>query len=173
MKSLKTIPRVAYLFIGALLGVLIAAILVISWFKLHNGIPISNDELKKAGIIVFYPQDPWRVESENVSFNTQTKVLSVPADYDSKRVIMNQQAAPDQFVDLPQYFDKITEKMNSYKTIDSAVGKAVLTRPTELKGKQVGVLFAQGTLMFVEPKSELTDQDWRELFNSMATTRSK
>jgi len=66
-----------------------------------------------------------------------------------------------------QDYDKVVTSMNGYGKFDCDSGTVHLTRPKDLAGKQAAVMNAKGTLMFVKPASDLSEDQWRKLFNGL------
>ena len=82
-------------------------------------------------------------------------------------MLISEQATPQVFNDIPEYYPKLIEKLNGYSDFDSVLGKVSLTKPKELNGAQSAVFNGKGTLMFVRPNQSLSDDDWRQFFDQM------
>lgn len=83
------------------------------------------------------------------------------------KLTFSQQSTPESFVDIPQVFDQFTNSLNPYTIFDSLQGKVYLTKPKELKGGQSAVMNAKGTLLFIKPDKNLTDDIWRQIFSNL------
>ncbi len=145
----------------AVVGIILIAIL-----SIHHS-PFEPVR-KQISFLVFAPGDPYEVDPKSVSYDDKAKVLYFKAQAGSGAVLnFNEQATPDSFVDVPEVYSKLTEKLQEYKTLDTAAGRVSLTHPVELKGKQTAVVLSQGTMIFVRPDKDLSEDDWRELFNHL------
>ena len=133
--------------------------------------PVSRDIKKHVSFVIFVPGGDWKVERSDVSYDPNKKVLTINATNGGQKVTLNEQATPDPFNDIPGYYDKLVETLHSYAKIDTSIGKVNLTHPEELHGRQSAVSNNQGTLMFLSPNKDLSDDDWRRLFNTMRQVR--
>jgi hypothetical protein len=104
------------------------------------------------------------IDKPSVAYNDKLKLLTYAATTDGVKVVVSQQPSPTSFIDIPQVFDKVLAEMREYSKFEVAAGTVHLTRPKDLKGKQAAVLNSKGTLMFVKPESDLSDDQWRQLF---------
>ena len=107
------------------------------------------------------------VSRESMSYNSQIKLLTYQAIVYGTKTVVSEQPTPESFIDIPQVYDKLVASMNEYSKFDSTSGTVHLTRPSNLKGKQTALMNAKGTLMFVKPESDLTEDQWRKFFNGI------
>ena len=107
------------------------------------------------------------VAGESIKYDTSLKLLSYAAIAYGVPTVVSEQPTPESFIDIPQVYDKVVANMNEYSTFDSATGTVHLTRPKDLGGKQAAVMNAKGTLMFVKPARDLSNDQWRRLFNNL------
>jgi hypothetical protein len=151
---------------GALaVGLLVGLIL---WL-LHPRAPISSEIRKQVSFPLFYPgaESRYAVDAQTVTYNARDKVLIFHAKSGDVDMTISEQATPDPLNDIPEYYPKLIEKLHGYSDFDSLNGKVSLTRPEELKGAQSAVFNGKGTLMFVHPSHDLSDDAWRTFFNAM------
>ncbi len=119
--------------------------------------------------IVLYPLDneDTVMDRSTIKYDTRTKVLSfVITSYGVKNTI-TEQATPEAFNDIPQYYQKVIDQMNGYSSFDTDIGKVNLTRPAHLNGEQVAVMNTKGVLLFAHPSKDLTQSEWRKFFNNL------
>jgi hypothetical protein len=137
---------------------------------LHAQQPIPSKIKKQLNFLVFLPQgdESFRTDSKSFKYDANLKVISVVVASFGIRNTISEQPTPDSFNDIPGYYDKLTEKLNSYANFDTDLGTVYLTRPEELKGKQSAVMNTKGTLMFASPDKDLTNDQWRQFFNSLS-----
>jgi hypothetical protein len=120
--------------------------------------------------LVFLPPESQSSHIENKSFkyDANLKVFSVVVTSFNVKNTISEQPTPDAFNDIPGYYDKLTQNLNSYTNFETDLGRVYLTRPEELKGKQSAIMSTKGTLMFASPNKDLTDSQWRQFFNSLS-----
>lgn len=123
----------------------------------------------KAGITPFVPAaQEVSIDRSTVSLNEATGVLSYAARLlDGTEVRINQQPTPLTLEANPAEYDELLGSMQAYAVIESAVGPIMLARPPELSGAQAAVLHRDGVLLFAKPARDLTEQEWRKVFNSL------
>jgi hypothetical protein len=151
---------------GALaVGLVVGGIL---WL-VHPRLPISSEIRKQLTFPLFYPgtESSYVVDAKTVNYNGHDKVLIFHAKSGDTDMTISEQATPDPFNDIPEYYPKLIEKLHGYNDFDSLNGKVSLTRPEELKGGQSAVFNGKGTLMFVHPSRDLRDDEWRSFFNAL------
>lgn len=107
------------------------------------------------------------VARESMKYDSKLKLLTYSAMAYGVKTVVSQQPTPESFIDIPQVYDKVVANMNEYKKFDTDSGTVYLTRPTDLGGKQAAVMNTKGTLMFVKPERDLSEDQWRILFNNL------
>jgi hypothetical protein len=139
--------------------------------------PIPRDIIKTASFSIFYlpNEDPlkgkWVIDRQSVSYDTNTKVLFATYNTTDNKIIVSQQATPDAFKDIPQYYSKLLDRFHQYKDINTAIGTVTLTHPEELKGKQSAVAHVKDTLLFANPDKDLSDEEWKDFFRAFEIIR--
>jgi hypothetical protein len=111
------------------------------------------------------------VDRKSMKYDSQIKLLTYTASADSVNIVVSQQPTPASFTDIPQVYDKVVASMSEYSTFESSTGTVHLTRPKDLGGKQAAVMNAKGTLMFVKPARDLSEDQWRRLFNNLEVVK--
>ena len=131
--------------------------------------PAVPIEIKRAvtSTILIPRRDGVTVSRDSMNYDAKLKRLTYTAMVFGVSVFVSEQSTPESFVDIPQAYDKLVNAMNEYQKFDTDVGTVHLTHPKELAGKQAGVMNAKGTLMFLKPDSDLSDDQWRKLFSSL------
>lgn len=107
------------------------------------------------------------VNRESMKYDSQLTLLTYSAIAYGVKTVVSQQPTPESFIDIPQVYDKVVASMNEYKKFDTDSGTVHLTRPKDLGGKQAAVMNTKGTLMFVKPERDLSEDQWRKLFNNL------
>lgn len=111
------------------------------------------------------------IDRTSVKYDSSNKVLSYEAKYQSSRLIVTNQAAPETFSDVPKVYDKFLEDLHAYTSFDSSLGKVSLTRPPKADSQQVAIISTKGTLMFVRANHDLSNDQWRKFFNNLQTVK--
>jgi len=111
------------------------------------------------------------VSRDSMIYDSKLKLLSFTVAAYGVKTVVSEQPTPESFIDIPQVYDKVVTNMNEYSKFDSDSGTVHLTRPKDLKGKQAAVMNAKGALMFVKPDRDLSDEQWRKLFNGLEVVK--
>jgi hypothetical protein len=151
----------------------LAAIVIGTILYFHAQQPIPSNIKKQVDFLVFLPQgdESFRTDRKSFKYDANLKVMSVVISSFGIKNTISEQASPDAFNDIPGYYDKLTEKLNSYANFGTDLGTVYLTRPDELKGKQSAIMSTKGTLMFASPGKDLTNDQWRRFFNSLSVIK--
>lgn len=158
--------RIVGIVLAAIVVVVTAVLVTIQILKPHPILPKSI--VSKANYVLLVPKSSLvKLDSKSVGYNSNLALLDYQVSYAGSQLIVSQQAAPSMFTDVPATYDKTLASMNQYSHFDSLEGTVYLTKPQQLAGKQAAVLLSKGTLMFVKPSSDLTDEQWRQFFNSL------
>lgn len=154
-----------------LLGV-VPLVLVIAVALLIPKPPIPKAVKDQVSSTLLMPkQDQVKISRDSAKFDSSLKLLTYTATAFGSSLVVSEQPTPDSFVDIPQVYDKVVTSMGEYESFDVDVGTVHLTRPKDLGGRQAAVLNTKGTLMFVKPASDLSDDDWRRFFGSLTVIK--
>jgi hypothetical protein len=127
---------------------------------------------KQTTFTVFVPTtSEIMVDTASTKYDAKLKLLSYNATVNGIHIVLSMQPTPESFADIPQFYDKVVAKMNEYSKFESINGTVHLTRPIDLGGKQTAVVDTKGTLIFVKPESDLTDDQWRQFFKNIDVLR--
>jgi len=135
--------------------------------------PIPQRTLKQAGFGIWYPTNKTlglKVDRDTIKFSQSgsDKLVTFIARNDSNNLSFTEQPLPESFIDVPQLYDKMIEKLRGYSSFDSVNGTVSVTRPEELKGGQTAVMKSKGTLLFVKPDKDVSIDDWRQIMNNLS-----
>jgi hypothetical protein len=155
---------------GAAVLVVVVIWLVVAYNESRAVLP--SEIVKSVNYTVLVPGNAkkYPVLEESVKNDPASKVLSYSTTINNIKVVINQQAEPEAFTEPAaqvSIYQKLLENMKQYKDLHTDAGTVTLTRPTELQGGQAAVLNANGTLLFAQPTSDLSDADWQDFFNSI------
>jgi hypothetical protein len=164
------IRKLAYVALGLIAS---GALATGVFLHIHSSQIIPAQIKRQLDFLIFLPEgDPSsHVESKTFKYDANLKVFSVVVTSFNIKNTISEQPTPDSFNDIPGYYDKLTEKLNSYTSFDTNLGKVYLTLPDELKGKQSAIMNTKGTLMFASPDKDLTNDQWRQFFNSLSVIK--
>lgn len=148
---------------GILLGAIVVTIAIA--YLWPKSVAFSDAVLKASDFAVFVPNSKAIIiDPDTVKYNSQDKVVAFTVTIGQTAAVVSEQATPEQFTDIPQVYDKVLSSMRQYQSFEVPLGKVYLTRPAEQQGKQAAVMNTKGTLMFVKPTTDLTEDQWRDLF---------
>jgi len=153
----------------ALLFVLLALVIFGIWLLHRDADPIPRKVRKQISFSILEPQPKtaWYLDPKSISYSTRTNVLTMTAKSSESSLSINEQAQPDVFNDVPQYYSSLLNKLNQYDDLHTDIGTVTLTHPKELNGGQTAVLNLKQTLIFVKPSKNLSESQWKDFFNSM------
>lgn len=144
--------------------------------KVTTGSQVVPSEIKKQVSFPLYipAQDitPFTIDKNSLKTypdpgDSQMKIFSFVLTSPGNKITFTEQVAPD-LVSEQIGLDKLASLMQAYKEIITSVGRVELTRPKELKGGQTAVAVPNfTTLIFAKPEIDLTENDWRKIFNSL------
>jgi hypothetical protein len=168
---IKSNPIVlAAIVLGLIIGGTVSAVLAFSQSPIPQGIR------KSATFDLYYPSanpDGWRLKKDSATYTAQSRnvIMTLENSDRSNSIVFSQQATPDTFTDVPDYYQKLLDNLHQYNEFDSGIGKVTLTRPDELKGGQSAVANTKSTLIFAHPTKDLTNAEWANLFNKLEIVR--
>lgn len=163
----------AYFLSTAGVVLIVGLLLVIYFFVIKSSDKSAfSDIQKKVGFTIFLPDQKtgvWVVNESSIVMNNDTGVLtySVNKSDNTNDIVITEQATPDPFNDVPNYSSIFLSKLNQYQQLNIPLGTAALTHPSELKGGQSAVLNVRGTLMFMHPKVDLSDDNWKDFLKTL------
>lgn len=81
-----------------------------------------------------------------------------------------EQSSPDSFAADPNFYPAFIQKLGGYDTFNSVNGQVDLTRPAQVNA-ETGVMNTKGTLLFARSDGDLSETNWKLLFNSLDYTQ--
>jgi len=153
--------------------IICVAAVIIALINFINKPPvIPSDIQKQVNFVIFYPQPSTQtvIQKNTFKYDPKLKQASFIADYGGRQITFAEQSSPDSFADDPNFYPKFIASLNGYATFDSVDGRVDLTRPKEVKS-QTAVMNAKGTLMFAKSNGDISEDNWKLLFNSMLYTK--
>jgi hypothetical protein len=102
-----------------------------------------------------------------VKYDSKLKLLSYQSSAFGINTTVSEQPTPDSFNDIPAVYQKVLDSWKEYASFGNSNGTVYLTRPGDQNGKEVGVLNSKGTLMFIKADKDLSNDQWKQLFNNL------
>jgi hypothetical protein len=152
--------------LAALAAVTLLVVIAVMTFAERT--PISASIRKQVNFTLLYPKSSAaiKLDQKSIKYDPSVKQLSFIVTLSGRTITFSEQTAPDQFADVAEYYPKFIAQLQGYATFTNAIGKVDLTRPKDVKN-QVAVINAKGTLLFARSNGDLTEDDWKRLFNSL------
>lgn len=106
------------------------------------------------------------VNKSSYKYDASQQVLSFTVSSgDYGLLTVSEQTTPQTFIDISDYYTKLLDTLNRYSVFDDSLGAVYLIQPKDQKTGQTAVLNASGVLMFVRSNKDLSDDQWRQVFN--------
>ncbi|HSX48417.1 MAG TPA: hypothetical protein VLF41_02865 [Candidatus Nanoarchaeia archaeon] len=103
------------------------------------------------------------LNQDSIKYDDKQKLLSYSLTSPDNSVTVTEQPYPDVLI-----YEKLKNGIGQYRDIDTQAGKVTLGRPKDGGGVQVAVLnYHDQTLVFAKPQKDLTDDQWKQLFDSL------
>lgn len=159
--------------VGAGVVILLAVGGVIASGVLRHHSPIPTKVKTQLTSTLLLPSaSAYQVDETSVKYDSQEKLLSYDIQAQGLgKLVVSEQPSPEQFHDIPQYYDKLLEHLGEYQSFDVDVGTVYLARPSKLSSQQIAVINTKGTLVFIKPDHSLTSDQWRQFFNNFEVTK--
>ncbi len=144
-------------------------ILVVALIVFPSKPPIPGSIKKQVTSAILIPKQSNTNDIRNTAkYDATNKLLTFRSDIKDAgtNVTVTEQPTPDQFVDIPQFEAKFFEQAGEYKTFETTIGTVHLLKPKSVV--QAAAMNTKGTLIFVKPDKELTEDQWRQFFKSVA-----
>lgn len=159
---------------GFLAGGLIVLVLFLVFGKSHSPIPVKiSKQLEAPALLPATTSNSFSIDKASFKYDSANKVLSYIVDTSPPviHITITEQPTPSEFIDIPDAYTKLVNSFSPFLTFDSPPGTVNIGRPTQLHGNQAAVLQGQGDLLFAHPDHDLTETQWRQLFNSLSITK--
>ena len=158
--------------LGLLAGILVLLIVLgVAGFYIYKAKhPFVPDVIRKqlASFTVFVPADKAIVgDPKTVKYDGKLKAMSFTAKYAGSGLIFTEQATPSQFVDIPNVYPKLVAGLGQYAHFGNDFGDVYLVKSRKVANKQVAIMNAKGTLMFIKANNNLTQEQWQALYGHL------
>ena len=153
-----------------LLLAVVSAVIFLIFFNRQVIVPSSISQ--QANFVIFYPQPSQQVtvQIKTFKYDPTNKQVSFIVSFSGRNITFAEQGSPDSFADDPNFYSQFITKLNGYTTFGSVNGTVDLTRPSEVKN-ETAVMNAKGTLLFANSNGDISEDNWKSLFNVLHYTQ--
>lgn len=152
------------------LSLILGFIIIFALLVFPGKPPITGSIKKQVTSTIIVPTGKvYSLDRGSVKYDDSKKLLTYIIRRSNQAIgTVTEQPTPDTFIDIPDFGTKFFQQAGQYKTFDSALGTVHLLHVVKSK-KDAAALNAKGTLMFVSPSINLSEDDWRKLFQNLTT----
>ena len=164
--------RPASVFIS-IAGFLIISVIVFLFISSSSQPPIvPNDIISQVNFPIFYPpvSQQMTVEAGSYRYAKSLGQVTFIVNFDNKHITFAEQSSPDSFAADPSFYTAFVQKLGGYANFDSVNGRVDLTRPAQVNN-ETGVMNAKGTLLFAKSTGDISEDNWKLLFNALDYTK--
>jgi uncharacterized protein YxeA len=158
-----------------LLLVLIVAVLGgVYYSKQNNKNPLPDNIRGMISYKVVYPSNTQQIDSKSFNYQTDKKTLSFKVNTGKGNVVFAEQQVPEALgSDTQAYYPALG--IHPYAQFKTKLGQVALTKFWQSGNlKPVGqsaVLASNGTLLIAHAEKDLTNSQWKNLFQSLKITK--
>ena len=141
------------------------------YLKQNAKTPLPSDIKNHVSFKVIYPaSDRTKVDTNSFVYQAKDKTLSFNVSYNGAKVIFAEQKAPDELgSDTQAYYPALG--IHPYAQFKTDLGQVALTKFWQTGNfKPIGqsaVLASRGTFVIAHSDKDLTNQQWKSLFESV------
>jgi hypothetical protein len=144
-------------------------------FFTHNRDPIPKDIKSKASFKVIYPSSKsGQLGANGYQYQADQKSLTFSLNSHGTNIVFTEQPAPSSVGDSGQVYYQALG-LHPYAQFASKLGPVALAKfynPGTLSYLgQSGIMAAGGTLVTAHPDKDLTNAQWKDLFDSLKITK--
>lgn len=145
--------------------VAIAAVVVV--IHIYDQPPIPAPIRDQVKFAILLPTENVIIDQTSYKYDRSQQILSFTGRLtDGQSVTFAEQATPEPFNDIPNFYQQLLQNMFEYESFDGLNGTVYLTHP---KGAgQAAVINTKGTLVFARVARDETKQTWNTVFNDLA-----
>jgi hypothetical protein len=145
------------------------------YIKQSSKTPLPSDIKEHVTFKVIYPSShAARIDKNSFVYQSKQKVLTFNVSFASKKVAYSEQEVPQALgADTQAYYPVLG--IHPYAQFKSSLGQVALTKfwqSSTLKPEgQSAVLASKGTFLIAHSEKNLTNSQWKELFQSVKITK--
>jgi hypothetical protein len=136
--------------------------------------PLPDSIKQQAGFKLVYPASNAQINPNSYNYQSNQKVLSFSANYSGSNIVFSEQQVPNSLgTDTQDYYP--TLGLHPYAQFKTGLGVVALTKfwlSGSLKpAGESGIMVSSGTLLTAHTSKLLTNQQWKDLFDSLKITK--
>lgn len=140
------------------------------YLKLGHANPLPANIKPKVSYKVVFPADTSQIDASTYNYQEDKQILSFAVHTGQNSVIFTEQPAPQNLgSDTQAYYPALG--VHPYAQFKTGLGQVALAKfwqSGNLKpAGQSAIMAARGTLLIAHADNELTNQQWKNLFDSM------
>jgi uncharacterized protein YxeA len=160
--------------IVALVILIVATVGSILYLKQSNKNPLPPSIKSHVGYKIIYPSKTGQIDSNSYSYLTDKKTLTFSVNKDGKKIVFTEQPAPEALgSDTQAYYPALG--IHPYAQFKTSLGQVALTKfwqsGTLKPIGQSAILASNGTFVIAHSEKNLTNAEWKDLFESLKITR--
>jgi hypothetical protein len=170
LRMKKKIPKwINKEFVAAWASVVMLVVLVV-WLWPRPSSPVPANIKHQINFRVIYPKK-YPIDTNSWKYLSSEKTLSFNAVINNNSVTITEQKAPLAYQNDKAAYNRFIGSLRPSANFDSPLGSVALTNFVTASDYQTvgatGILNAKGTMLLAHPTNNISEDDWRNLFNSM------
>lgn len=157
--------------VGMLAGI---AIIIVSVVFIKNNRPIVSDRFRASlGFPVYemLNNNSFAVDKKTVARGENNSLVYIAEEKDNNsKFIISQQAIPEVLKTDAQYQDFLAQT-DKFASLDSKMGKAYFTKPTNIGDDISVVVRTDSTLLFIRGSGATSEEKWTQLISLLNVTK--
>lgn len=155
----------AYTLASSVLTLVVVIVVWAVFLRQVSPIPASIDQELQFTPFIFTSTGGIPVMSSSYSYDPSNRVLRFTlSSTKTGKITVSEQTTPPQFIDIQDYASKLIDSLNRYSAFDNEFGTVYLTKPKTILRGQIAILNANGVLLFAQSYKDLSDDEWRQIF---------
>lgn len=161
-------------FIASILALIIIVASLFAVRSLSNKNPLPASIKNKVSYRLIYPSQASKTDQTSYKYLADNKILTFKVNQDGKTVVFTEQAAPASIgQDTQAYYPALG--IHPYAQFGTKLGQVALTKfyqsgSLEPAG-QSAILASNGTLLIANSQKDLTNAQWKDLFENLKITK--
>lgn len=151
--------------IGGICGVV--ALAAGGWLWAHRPV-VPSSISHQISFTIFVPSG---ADRKSITYDSGVQLLTFKVHADDTTVTFTEQATPNVIASSPTMLLNGFGRLKNETALATAIGTAYLGNNQTLNGQQTLGMNTQGTLLFARPNKNLTQTQWRELFQSVTVIK--
>ncbi len=125
---------------------------------------------ERASFVIIYPKG-YSIDSKSWKYLTDTSSVEFTAKRDGYSVVFTEEKTPLEYQDDVAAYNRFIGSLRPRANFDVPLGSVsianfVTAASYEIVG-ETGILNAKGTLLLAHPDTQISDDQWRNLFESL------